>query len=209
MTRAVTESPGMPKTRAGTQAPERALLFAEVASATLSSGSVSPSFASLLETPRETHAAMSAPAPGSMPIEAPIPAERSVAPLRRHSRGTAKPKTESRLLRRDPPSPGDTTEGGWASGRRSMTSRLRGLSGGVVAVMLGASQDKGKVMLMAGFSRDLVERGLNAVEWMKPAAKIVGGGGGGRPDMAQAGGRQPDKLSDALKTAQSDLEKLL
>jgi len=78
-----------------------------------------------------------------------------------------------------------------------------------VAVMLGASQDKGKVMLMAGLSRDLVERGLNAVDWMKPVAKIVGGGGGGRPDMAQAGGRQPDKLSDALKTAQGDIEKML
>jgi len=78
-----------------------------------------------------------------------------------------------------------------------------------VAIMLGSSQGEGKVMLVAGLSRDLVERGLNAVEWMAAAAKTVGGGGGGRPDMAQAGGRLPKKLSDALETAMADIEGLL
>jgi alanyl-tRNA synthetase len=37
------------------------------------------------------------------------------------------------------------------------------------------------------------------VEWVKAAAKPVGGGGGGRPDMAQAGGKQPEQLDEALR----------
>ena len=45
---------------------------------------------------------------------------------------------------------------------------------------------------------DLVERGLNAGNIARDAAKLMGGGGGGRPEMAQAGGRQPEKLNEAL-----------
>jgi alanyl-tRNA synthetase len=44
----------------------------------------------------------------------------------------------------------------------------------------------------------LVERGINAGSLARDAAKVMGGGGGGRPDMAQAGGRQPEKLDQAL-----------
>jgi hypothetical protein len=51
---------------------------------------------------------------------------------------------------------------------------------------------------VAALSKDLVERGLSAVDWIKAAAKAVGGGGGGRPDLAQAGGKFPDKLQQAL-----------
>jgi alanyl-tRNA synthetase len=47
---------------------------------------------------------------------------------------------------------------------------------------------EGKVSLVAGLSRDLIERGLHAGNWLKQIAPIVGGGGGGRPDLAQAGG---------------------
>jgi alanyl-tRNA synthetase len=66
-----------------------------------------------------------------------------------------------------------------------------------IAVLLG-SQTDGKVQLIAALSRDLVERGLDAVRWVKDAAKLVGGAGGGRPDMAQAGGKDPSKLPQAL-----------
>jgi alanyl-tRNA synthetase len=45
---------------------------------------------------------------------------------------------------------------------------------------------------------DLVERGINAGNIARDAAKLMGGGGGGRPEMAQAGGRQPERLDDAL-----------
>ncbi len=69
-----------------------------------------------------------------------------------------------------------------------------------IAVLLATRSD-GKVTIVAGLSRDLVERGLNASEWVKAVARVVGGGGGGRPDMAQAGGKQPERLPEALKQA--------
>ncbi len=79
-----------------------------------------------------------------------------------------------------------------------------------IAVLLGNRQDEEKkVTLIAGLSRDLVERGLSAVEWVRAAATVVGGSGGGRPDMAQAGGKIPEKLPEALSAARDDLEKRL
>ena len=79
-----------------------------------------------------------------------------------------------------------------------------------VAVMLGSRQEEeGKVVLVAGVSRELVERGLDAVAWVRCAAGVVGGGGGGRADMAQAGGKSPERLPEALATAQTAIEQML
>ena len=78
-----------------------------------------------------------------------------------------------------------------------------------IAVMLGSRQDDDKVMLVAGLSRDLVERGLDAVAWIRDAASVVRGGGGGRPDMAQAGGKLPDRLPEALETARITIRDML
>ena len=78
-----------------------------------------------------------------------------------------------------------------------------------VAVMLMAPADEGKVVLMAGLSRDLVEKGLDAVKWVRAAAKLVKGGGGGRPDMAQAGGKDASKIAEALEKARADLKEAL
>ncbi len=69
------------------------------------------------------------------------------------------------------------------------------------AVVLGARED-GRVHLVANFDASLPERGLNASDVVKEAAGLVGGGGGGRPTMARAGGRNPEKLSEALATAE-------
>ena len=69
------------------------------------------------------------------------------------------------------------------------------------AVMLGTSEGDDKVVLVAGLSRDLVEKGISAGNWVKDIAPLVGGGGGGKPDMAQAGGKQPEQLSIALEQA--------
>ena len=52
----------------------------------------------------------------------------------------------------------------------------------------------------------LAERGLSAAEVVKQAAAVVGGGGGGRDTMAQAGGRDPDKLEQALAVAREAIE---
>ena len=64
-------------------------------------------------------------------------------------------------------------------------------------LVLGAAHDD-KVSLVAVVSDDLVKRGLHAGNLIREVAKLTGGSGGGRPNMAQAGGKDPDKLSEAL-----------
>ena len=78
-----------------------------------------------------------------------------------------------------------------------------------IAVMLAARGEEGRVTLIAGLSRDLVEKGLDAVKWVRAAAGLMGGGGGGRPDLAQAGGKDPEKLPEALAAAKAKLAELL
>jgi alanyl-tRNA synthetase len=65
-----------------------------------------------------------------------------------------------------------------------------------VAVLGAASDDK--VILLAAVTEDLVSRGVKAGEIVGQVARQVGGGGGGRPTLAQAGGRHPEKLPEAL-----------
>ncbi len=77
-----------------------------------------------------------------------------------------------------------------------------------VAVLLGSVAD-GKVTLVAGISHELEARGINAGAWIRGAAEVVGGRGGGKPDMAQAGGKHPEKLAEALQAARGDIESLL
>jgi alanyl-tRNA synthetase len=73
---------------------------------------------------------------------------------------------------------------------------------GSYAVMLASSADV-KVTFIAAVSDDLIAKGLKAGDWVRETAKIAGGGGGGRPQMAQAGGKDPSKVGDALETAKS------
>jgi alanyl-tRNA synthetase len=68
------------------------------------------------------------------------------------------------------------------------------------AVVLGSRED-GKVHLVANFDDSVAER-VSASDVVKQAAAIVGGGGGGRPTMARAGGKDPDKLPEALAEAE-------
>ena len=77
------------------------------------------------------------------------------------------------------------------------------------AVFLAASTGPEKVLLVAGISKDLVDRGLSAGNWVKQIAPVVGGGGGGRPDMAQAGGKQPENVGAALEQAKQFFEESL
>ncbi|MDX1946359.1 MAG: alanine--tRNA ligase [Pirellulaceae bacterium] len=69
------------------------------------------------------------------------------------------------------------------------------------AIFLATTEGEGKVVLVAGVSRELVEKGVSAGNWVRDVAPIVGGGGGGKPDLAQAGGKQPEKLPEALLKA--------
>ncbi|MGZ4396163.1 MAG: alanine--tRNA ligase [Gaiellaceae bacterium] len=70
------------------------------------------------------------------------------------------------------------------------------------AVVLASAED-GRVHLVANFDRTLEERGLDASTVIRAASAHVGGGGGGRPSMARAGGKDPEKLPEALATAKA------
>ncbi len=65
-------------------------------------------------------------------------------------------------------------------------------------IVLG-SVDDGKVVLVSKVTKDLVAKGAHAGNLVREVAKLTDGGGGGRPDFAQAGGRNPAKLQDALR----------
>ncbi|MBW4554775.1 MAG: alanine--tRNA ligase [Trichormus sp. ATA11-4-KO1] len=73
------------------------------------------------------------------------------------------------------------------------------------AVVLGSIPEAGKVSIVAAFSAEVNKKGLQAGKFVGAIAKICGGGGGGRPNLAQAGGRDASKLPEALAKAQSDL----
>jgi len=68
------------------------------------------------------------------------------------------------------------------------------------AVVVLAAVVNGSPMLVAMVTPDLVERGIHAGNLVRDAAKLMGGGGGGRPEMAQAGGKNVEKLDEALNS---------
>ena len=84
---------------------------------------------------------------------------------------------------------------------RQLIDVLRRKAEGVGLAALLASSTEGKVALAAGATPDVVALGLHAGNWLKAVAPVVGGGGGGRPDMAQAGGKDPARIPDALEKA--------
>ncbi|MDB9445962.1 alanine--tRNA ligase [Anabaena sp. CS-542/02] len=77
------------------------------------------------------------------------------------------------------------------------------------AVVLGSIPEAGKVSIVAAFSPEVNKKGLQAGKFVGAIAKICGGGGGGRPNLAQAGGRETSKLPEALAKAESDLKSAL
>ena len=79
---------------------------------------------------------------------------------------------------------------------KTMAEALRQKMGSGVAV-LGAAAD-GKAMLIAMATKDLIEKGVHAGNIIRPIARIAGGGGGGQPHVAQAGGKSPEKLGEAI-----------
>ena len=81
-------------------------------------------------------------------------------------------------------------------GLREIGDWLRDKLGSGVVVL--GSVVNGQAVLVAMVTPDLVSRGVSASEIARGAAKAIGGGGGGRPDVAQAGGRKTDKLGEAL-----------
>jgi len=79
---------------------------------------------------------------------------------------------------------------------------------GSVVIVLGAVIDE-KPSFVAAVTPDLVGKGLKAGTVIKQVARVVGGGGGGRPTLAQAGGRDPRRLDEALSLVSGVVQELL
>ncbi len=92
-------------------------------------------------------------------------------------------------------------------GLRELADRFRDNTPSGVVVL--AAVQKGKPVMIAAVTKDLVRRGVKAGDIVREAAKVVGGGGGGRPDMAQAGGKDAGKLPEALAIVPGLVEKAL
>lgn len=89
------------------------------------------------------------------------------------------------------------------NGLRNMGDRLKEkLGGGVIAIF---SSQGGKVNILVMADDDAIKRGAHAGNMIKELAALVGGGGGGRPKMAQAGGKNPAGIDDAVKAAEAVL----
>jgi alanyl-tRNA synthetase len=82
-------------------------------------------------------------------------------------------------------------------GLRQLTDWFRGRYPSIVIVLGAVVNDR--PVLVASVTPDLVARGIDASALVKSVAKVVGGGGGGRPTMAQAGGRDASRLDEALQ----------
>ena len=90
---------------------------------------------------------------------------------------------------------------------RQMTDWLREKLGSSVVVVGAVLNDKPQ--LVAAATPDLIARGIHAGNLVRDVAKLLGGGGGGRPDMAQAGGKDAAKLTEALATVPALVERTL
>src|SRR5208282_656431 len=91
-------------------------------------------------------------------------------------------------------------------GMRQLVDTLRQRMGSGAVVLL--SGDDGKVSLIAGVTKDLIPR-LHAGKIVQELARLVGGSGGGRPDLAEAGGKDTSAIERALSTVYPLLEQLL
>ncbi len=87
---------------------------------------------------------------------------------------------------------------------RNQIDRIKQKAGSALVLVGWVNEDK--VGLLAAATDDLVKKGVHAGKLVGEVAKLVGGGGGGRPNMAQAGGKEPGKLSEALQAGKQMAE---
>jgi len=96
-----------------------------------------------------------------------------------------------------------------ADGMQTAAQQLQEQLGDGAAVLLAGVPEPAKVTLVVAFGPELIKRGLQAGKFVGAIAKICGGGGGGRPNLAQAGGKDPGALPGALAAARLELLELL
>ena len=92
---------------------------------------------------------------------------------------------------------------------RQWIDQIRQKSSQPTAVLFANKTGEDKVLLVAGISKVLQDRGLSASKWIGQVAPIVGGGGGGKADLAQAGGKFPDKIPEAVAAAKKSIAEML
>jgi alanyl-tRNA synthetase len=90
---------------------------------------------------------------------------------------------------------------------RDLSDRIRQTKN-ATAVLLG-SVDDGRAYLVVNIDRSLVDQGVDAVSVAREAAKKIGGGGGGRPNLAEAGGKNPEGLAAAYEVGKSEIASAL
>jgi alanyl-tRNA synthetase len=90
---------------------------------------------------------------------------------------------------------------------RTLVDNLRNKLGSGV-VVLGSADSEGKVALIVGVTKDLTGK-IQAGKVVGQIARLVGGSGGGRPDMAEAGGKDASQLDAALKSAEKVVAELV
>ena len=90
---------------------------------------------------------------------------------------------------------------------RKLATALRDELGSGVVVL--GSTSNGKANLVAAASKDLVGKGISSSPFVSTGAKVLGGGGGGKPDMAVAGGPQADQIGKALEAVEEEVRRTL
>ena len=93
------------------------------------------------------------------------------------------------------------------SALRSMGDQLRDKTGGIVVLFAAMASDKVNILTMA--SKEAVGKGAHAGKIVKGAAQVLGGNGGGRPDMAQAGGKDSGKIAEAMTETMKVIENMI
>ncbi|MBE6804546.1 MAG: alanine--tRNA ligase [Ruminococcaceae bacterium] len=96
-----------------------------------------------------------------------------------------------------------------ANGLRSMAETARDSAANTVAVIAGSNAEKGTCSFACACGKDAISRGAHAGNIVREVAKVAGGSGGGKPDMAMAGGKDISKIDDALMSANEILKSML
>ena len=96
-----------------------------------------------------------------------------------------------------------------ANSLRSMAETARESSPCAVAIIAGSNAEKGTCSFACACSKDAIAKGAHAGNIVREVAKVAGGSGGGKPDMAMAGGKEIAKIEDALKAAEEILKSMI
>ncbi|MHC4615599.1 MAG: alanine--tRNA ligase, partial [Planctomycetota bacterium] len=91
----------------------------------------------------------------------------------------------------------------------SAMDAIRSKHPGAAVMLIGADEQAGRVSIVARVPETLVSKGLKAGDWVREAATACGGRGGGRPDMAQAGAKNPQQVPEAIAAAKAFAETAL